>query len=365
MNTVWKHSCGLILLFFALGCFVMGPSVVWGQQFTHRVEKGETLWSICEKYYGNTDLWPKLWQMNPFITNPHLLNPGDVVTLLEKEPIKKAKVPKVEEKTTGQETTEPVPETKGIDVSGLCNVRALGYLSLGKVKPWGRLFTADTTRLILSKGDTVFVHFTEQKEIKENNEFIIYKLSPPLRHPLTEKKLGYTLSICGKLIIKESIKKNFYRAEIDEAYRPVHIGDLVIPFEPISPCVQPISLDREFIGNIVAVKDQQEIIGKHAIVYLDRGFNHGIRRGNLFEVVTKRIVQDPDVKPETVYDYSKKITLPDMVLGTIMIIEARPDTATAVVLSSKEHFNNGASIKGLSWVETPESLSLLSACPID
>ncbi|MFH1490667.1 MAG: LysM domain-containing protein, partial [Pseudomonadota bacterium] len=57
-------------------------SSIKAQQLTHKVEKGDTLWSICEKYYGDADLWPKLWQMNPFITNPHFLNPGDVITLI-------------------------------------------------------------------------------------------------------------------------------------------------------------------------------------------------------------------------------------------------------------------------------------------
>ena len=63
----------------------MVPAMIGAQQLTHTVEKGDTLWSICEKYYGDPDLWPKLWQMNPFVTNPHFLKPGDVIVLLEKE----------------------------------------------------------------------------------------------------------------------------------------------------------------------------------------------------------------------------------------------------------------------------------------
>ena len=65
-------------------------ATLYAQDMKHIVQKGDTLWSICEKYYGNADLWPKLWQMNPYITNPHLLEPGDVVVLSEKPPAEMA-----------------------------------------------------------------------------------------------------------------------------------------------------------------------------------------------------------------------------------------------------------------------------------
>ena len=66
----------LTISVLSLACFIMGASMAWSQNLTHTVQKGDTLWSICEKYYGDADLWPKLWQMNPFVTNPHLLDPA-------------------------------------------------------------------------------------------------------------------------------------------------------------------------------------------------------------------------------------------------------------------------------------------------
>ena len=77
-----KHWLAIVLIAFGVWFVDSGVSVpVGAQPLTHTVEKGDTLWDICEKYYGNEELWPKLWQMNPFITNPHLLKPGDVAVL--------------------------------------------------------------------------------------------------------------------------------------------------------------------------------------------------------------------------------------------------------------------------------------------
>jgi hypothetical protein len=370
MNKMMRKKYFTIIILLMFVCLFSYQSMAIAQQLTHIVGRGETLWSICEKYYGDAYLWPKLWQMNPFITNPHFLNPGDVITLLEKEPIKTIKAPEQKKKEPVKEIkeiAESIPDITGFDVSGLTNIKALGYLSLTKVKPWGRIISSDSNRIILAKGDTVFVEFDAREDIKPGDEFTISKSSPLLKHPLTGKNLGYTNSIHGKLVIK-GYAEPFYYAEITESFTAVNIDDMVVPYEQVSPCVLPASINKELMGNIVAAKDQRGIIGQFSIVYLDRGFKHGVRRGNLFEVVEVRTIpyKDPKARIEKMTDYlDKKISLPGVILGKIVVLESRPDTATAVVVSGKENFPNGSTVRGLSWVETPKFLFALPTCPIE
>ena len=87
-KTLFKMKFFLLVLPIILGCLFLYSSMSYAEKLTHVVEKGDTLWDICEKYYGDPDLWPKLWQMNPFVTNPHLLTPGDIITLFDKDIIK-------------------------------------------------------------------------------------------------------------------------------------------------------------------------------------------------------------------------------------------------------------------------------------
>ena len=49
--------------------------------YTHVVVKGDTLWDICESLYGDPWVWPKVWQLNQHITNPHWIYPGDQIRL--------------------------------------------------------------------------------------------------------------------------------------------------------------------------------------------------------------------------------------------------------------------------------------------
>jgi len=385
MNTqkLAKRACALAAVVVVALLFTDLP-FLGAQPLTHTVVKGDTLWDLCEKYYGDSDLWPKLWEMNPFITNPHLLKPGDVITLFETDALRRrAGEPPV---APGPEAAEIGPVIKGIDVSTFTNVNSIGYLSPTKVQPLGHIRSSESSKLILGRGDIVFVELSDPDKVSVGDELSIAESSPLLWHPLTHSTLGFAIETHGRLSVKERLEKPFVRAEIVESFRDVLVGDMVLPYEPLSSCVRPVSTADKLYGNIVATKSQTKVIGKYSVIYLDSGYRDGIKRGYVFEAIkvhkaptitlenatlkeiTDKIVKDLP-KEQYLLDFWKALTEGKIIyessVGKILVVETRPHTATAVVLSSLEELANGDFIRGTSWTETPDDLAGMPICTVE
>jgi LysM repeat protein len=372
-----------LIIFLSLTLFAVlffGISHSGAQPNTYTVQKGDTLWDLCQKFYGDSNLWPKLWEMNPFVTNPHLLKPGDVLTLFEKAESGKEKVAQPSEKAAPS-----APQIKGVDVSGLTKPEAMGYFSTVPVEGWGFVEATTSSKLGLSLGETAFVKFEKNADtIKKGQEFAIATCSSLIRHPVTDQPLGYIVSTRGKLVIKEPIRDSHFRAEVSTVYSEVGVGSLVMPVAPSSPCVLPMATDPKLYGNIVAMKENQQVVGQFAVVYLDVGFKDGVRRGSVFDLI--KIINVPVVnfqkesfgkatseladrfsKEAYLADFWKKLQEGDKLyedsVGKIIVVEARPDTSTAVVLTCSRDLSRGAFVKGVSWEELPDYLSGLPSCP--
>ncbi|WP_236873772.1 LysM peptidoglycan-binding domain-containing protein [Clostridioides difficile] len=55
---------------------------VKNKQKTHKVGKGDSLWSLAKKYYGNGDLWKKIYDANKkLIKNPDVIKDGWVLII--------------------------------------------------------------------------------------------------------------------------------------------------------------------------------------------------------------------------------------------------------------------------------------------
>jgi hypothetical protein len=342
---------------FLLSCF---PQAIFAEKkaITHIVQKGDTLWSICDKYYHDPFLWPELWEMNKFITNPHWLKPGDVITLLkygkEREPIPIKQEVAIPVEKSVEAPHEPVKPTQihAIDASSLTNVEALGFLRRHPIDPWGRIFDLKAEKVLIGEKNIVYVTM-HKEDIRPGDAFIVYSISNPIEHPLNKEECGYIHSFKGVMTIEE-LKEQYCVGRIQKSFRSIKKDDLLMPYHPVSPCVFPRQYDGDLHANVIAAKENLQLHGQYSVVYIDRGFEDGITKGNILDVIEER---------ESHLAKEQTVNLPPSILANVLVLATTKNTSAGVVFWSSKDFGNGVKIRPALWQAAFKRLSSLPSCP--
>ncbi|MDW7646164.1 MAG: hypothetical protein SCI25_14100, partial [Desulfuromonadales bacterium] len=82
-------------------------------------------------------------------------------------------------------------------------------------------------------------------------------------------------------------------------------------------------------------------LSQYDVVYLDQGSNSGLQIGNLLNITREREASDLAIQ-------SKKLTLPEVLLGAAVVIETRPESASALVLKSVAPMYRGDRVTALT-----------------
>lgn len=84
----------------------IAPIALAETESMYTVKKGDTMWEISQKQYGDPFLWPALWALNQGrTTNPHVLSVGDELVIYPKAAVEKKMTEMKEAKAA---TPEPV-----------------------------------------------------------------------------------------------------------------------------------------------------------------------------------------------------------------------------------------------------------------
>ncbi len=235
----------IIFIAFLLGHFIFILSSSLAQEKkeaegVYTIKSGDTLWDISSKFLKDPFLWPKLWQKNPYITNPHWIYPGNPIRLspieeVKEEPkravvekrlvieeIKKVEPPPIEKKAEGVVETKPVEEKKPV----FPEVRSAGFISDIDFKGIGIILQNRESKTLMAEGDIIYLSFKTSDPILIGNKYTIFRPSEIIIHPTTGKKVGRRFNITGNLQIIDQSGR-FYTAKVIEAFETILVGDLV------------------------------------------------------------------------------------------------------------------------------------------
>jgi hypothetical protein len=340
-------SLGLFLL-LAVCSHAEEPSAnpqVLDMERDYIVKEGDTLWDISQRFYGDPFLWPRLWQQNQYVTNPHQIYPGDRIRLypykvlikleeLEKPPpveeVMPPSLPPVEEVPP---PLPPPPERVRLVIYP--EVRSAGFVA-EEMEGIGRIVAAKVDKLQLVADDEIYVHFQKGISVRKGDQFTIFRVGEPIIHPIIKKKvLGNQVMILGTAVIIKTAEHGAQTALITRSYDSIVRGDELTPYFAPSEELAVDTVEERLYGWIVASKRPKIELVEGDVVYIDRGEVNHIRPGYLFHVLRRGAVVEYPVGANKKKKKKETVKLPDELVARLVVLRTQQKTSTAVIVQTR------------------------------
>jgi hypothetical protein len=307
----------------------------------HTVQKGDTLWGICDQAFQNPYQWPRIWSYNPQIQNPHWIYPNEQVRL--KAGVALAPQVMTPESAQGAAVTAPprmVPDTVFL--------RDEGYVNEDSGLNWGSIVGSPLDKMYLSDFDQVYVKVAPEHDVKIGQELTVYR---PVR---SAPGGGQVISIQGTLRVDDwNPGSRIARAQIVETLDAIERGARVGPVPRKFIVVAPARNDANVTAHVLIASHPHVLYGQNQIVFIDQGEEAGLKPGNRLFVIRhgdawwqsqispqtsgRRIVGEKE-EPAVVENLPRLQSdngLPEEVVAELRVLDVQKKSATCLVSQSQ------------------------------
>jgi len=310
------------------------------------VKKGDTLWGISSRFLRDPWYWPTIWYENPYIKNPHLIYPGDVITLsrLGNHPVLS-----IHRAGTLIATTSPLlrprmlrPRIERIPLGKA--ISTLPYDDIAALLSKPRVMTAKqyqaapyvlraTERLLAAAPGGIYARGIPAAENRPGTRFAVVKKSHPLYDPKTHELLGYEVIYLACATVTAGGDPS--TLQLDSSIQEVVPGNRLVPIEagtipsrfPLLAPTVPVA------GEIISVIGGMNEVGQYQAVVLDRGTRNGLKPGTMLAVYTKaKHVFDPYAHGNLTHE----VKLPERRIGDLVVFRAYPQVSFALVMRATQ-----------------------------
>jgi hypothetical protein len=305
---------------------------------TYVVQTGDTLWDIASMFLRDPWLWPEIWQVNQQVANPHLIFPGDILSLaylddgrpviaLERGPLTAGGGGGFE-RLSPNVRSQPLEEA----IATIPYETIAAFLSRPRVIDKDQLddlpyIVAHREGLISSSGRDVYARGVDAQLGAVYN---VIERGEELVDPDTNDVLGYQGIYVGQGRVDRTGDPATVRMLDSE--REAVVGNYLMPEEDIAPLnFLPRSPDTEIDGRIISVLSGVSLIGQYHVVVINRGSEAGLEPGHVLRVwQTGRTIRDTQRRRA----FGEKVRLPDEPAGTMMVFRTSERISYALVMEA-------------------------------
>ncbi len=328
---------------------------------TYTVVKGDTLWDISAHFLNTPWLWPRLWQANSQIENPHLIYPGDVLTLIwiDGEPkITRKQLKKLSPTPRLAEKREPIPTIPLAAISAFLSKDHVINPELLAQAP--RLLGDAIATPRFFEGDV----FYGQGKYDKNKLYGVYRLGDKYFDPETDEFLGTELTFIGH----SEVSKNPNVSGTDKvtphdflkSSREARQGDLILPIpehESFPAFFLPQPVPASTSGQILAALNNAVAIGKWDIVVINKGKREKIQIGSMFSILQSGpgvLISDDKIAYQEDANKFEQLGDPDLIIpaervGELMVFKVYEKVSIAIVMRSTDIMGARYKIQGLEF----------------
>lgn len=313
------------------------------------VKKGDTLWDIAAMFLHEPWYWPEIWHANPEIRNPHLIYPGDVLTLYYADGRPQVQVSGGPRTGGGHSTQKLHPRVRVEpleDAQRLLPIQAVQQLIFEphvlthkQIEASPYILSGEDYRLIFASGDIVYVRNLDQSHA--DTHYSVVRPGAPLRHHRSGELLGYAMDPVGVVRILAGGRPATGR--LLEVKREALPGDRLLRHEAehANQDFMPHAPKHEVDGAVILLFDAISMIGQLQVAVVDLGTRDGIDRGTVLRTFkTGPVVYDP-MSPT---GESPKIKLPNEPAALLMVFSTFEKLSYALVMEAARPVQVGDTI---------------------
>ncbi len=312
------------------------------------VKRGDTLWDISAMFLKEPWYWPEIWYANPQIENPHLIYPGDVLTLVYVNGQPRIQLERGAAGGTEKLSPRVREEALANAIPTIPLEKIAAFLGRGSIlqkheyEKMPHVVSVRGQHMVGSAGNDVYVR---GKVAGIDSGYTVVHVGDELRDPDDGDLLGYE----GIYVGAGTIRRLGDPATLflNDTAREALPGDRLVAQSANYPAYfTPSAPAKPVEGSIIAVVDGTTQAGQYEVIAVNRGTRHGLAPGNVL-AVWQRGERVPDVEtvPGSAYRHSTSgafggnVQLPDEPAGLAMVFRTYDRVSYALILRASSEIH--------------------------
>jgi len=306
----------------------------------YTVQKGDTLWGICDTYFHDPWRWPKVWALNPDVTNPHWIFPGQTIHIggiTQSAPGSDPQAPATVSRPAASELRRASPPPPRPPGDGA--LREVGFVDTEELAFAGTISGSREEKIMLASGDQAYVEFAKDKPLRMGQRYTIYQVDTanPVKDPEAGKVLGYLVRIFGDVTIETVTDRTIATGTLRDLVQPVERGYRVGPLFRQFKTIKPRPSTASGSARVVAAVQPNLLIVEGMFVVLNRGRRQGVEAGNRLRVLR----QGDGYRPVMETWETNDDRFPADTVAEVIAVDVRDDASVAWVLGGNRSIRIG------------------------